>query len=480
MPINTTTKRYHYGTAGFRLPASQMQPVAQGMAHVLARFANASFPSAVGLLFTASHNPPTDNGVKMIGGNGLMAGEEWERVAEEIVNGDVVVSGGDCRGVVLVGRDTRTSGIELVRVLLEGLQQYPNITIIDIGMVTTPQGHFLIHHYNCSREWTLSSGLEEYYKLLTSSLCNITIPSIHVDCANGVGTVALLALKDKYPEIFRNVQLFNYKIGEPAVLNQKCGADHVKSTLSPPSSYQSSMSFGASLDGDADRLIMWYNNGSAFKVLDGDKLSVLFADHFKSNCKLKTAVVQTPYANGASTEYLQNNNIKCVYACTGVKNLHAVAENLIAEGYQAVVYFEGNGHGTVLFGEGVDLQVVQMVNRWCGDGVSDLLLTALILHQTGKTVSEWDGMYEDRPCRLFKVSVRDKQLFKSSQLDERILVEPRGLQSQIDTLLTGTAARAFVRPSGTEDCVRVYVEAECNDTVERLATAIKNLLTAYQ
>lgn len=69
----------------------------------------------------------------------------------------------------------------------------------------------------------------------------------------------------------------------------------------------------ASLDGDADRLIYFYfieSDSNNFRMLDGDKIALLFADHFtnllrKSNLNLKVGMVQTAYANGSSTNYAE-------------------------------------------------------------------------------------------------------------------------------------------------------------------------------
>lgn len=60
---------------------------------------------------------------------------------------------------------------------------------------------------------------------------------------------------------------------------------------------------------------------------------------------IKVGVVQTAYANGSSTAYL-SNELKVPVSCvpTGVKHLHHEAEK-----YDIGVYFEANGHGTVLF-----------------------------------------------------------------------------------------------------------------------------------
>jgi len=60
----------------------------------------------------------------------------------------------------------------------------------------------------------------------------------------------------------------------------------------------------------------------------------------------QVGVVQTAYANGASTRYLVGLGLTVAGTCTGVKHLHAAAE-----AFDVGIYFEANGHGTVLFGE---------------------------------------------------------------------------------------------------------------------------------
>jgi phosphoacetylglucosamine mutase len=56
------------------------------------------------------------------------------------------------------------------------------------------------------------------------------------------------------------------------------------------------------------------------------------------------SVVQTAYANGASSDYLKSMGIPVFITKTGVKYLHQKAAD-----FDVGVYFEANGHGTVLF-----------------------------------------------------------------------------------------------------------------------------------
>ncbi len=60
---------------------------------------------------------------------------------------------------------------------------------------------------------------------------------------------------------------------------------------------------------------------------------------------MQVGIVQTAYANGASTQYIREQlRLETVVTPTGVKHLHAAAEH-----FDIGIYFEANGHGTVLF-----------------------------------------------------------------------------------------------------------------------------------
>ena len=57
--------------------------------------------------------------------------------------------------------------------------------------------------------------------------------------------------------------------------------------------------------------------------------------------------MQTAYANGSSTKFMRETlGMSVLLAKTGVKHLHHLAES-----FDIGIYFEANGHGTVLFKE---------------------------------------------------------------------------------------------------------------------------------
>lgn len=251
----------------------------------------------------------------------------------------------------------------------------------------------------------------------------------------------------------------------------------------------------ASLDGDADRLVYFYfNDANEFRLLDGDRIAVLFAFYLRKLLEdaglkeeLKLGVVQTAYANGASTAFLRSQGISTVFACTGVKNLHHEA----AANYDIGIYFEANGHGTILFnerardaiakapgGKGFKLaQVMRLINQCVGDALSDALLVEAILAEEQLSPAEWEAFYTELPSRQLKVSVPNRSIFKCIEADTK-LIEPPHLQARVDELVSkaGEGARAFIRPSGTEDIVRVYAEAATREACDSLTEAVAALL----
>jgi len=257
----------------------------------------------------------------------------------------------------------------------------------------------------------------------------------------------------------------------------------------------------ASFDGDADRVVMFFSQPSAFGLLDGDKMACLLAKWIaqmlvKANLTLSLGVVQTAYANGASTIYLKKAlaevggkwEIACV--ATGVKYLHHRALD-----FDVGVYFEANGHGTVLFsdaarsviaktakaekaaggglGPAQKLEAVShLINPAIGDALSDVLAVVTVMAVEGTSIADMNGMYADLPSRMTKVLVKDRTLVKTTA-DETQVTQPSSLQPLITDLVSKVEiGRSFVRPSGTEDCVRVYAEGATQALADELADVV--------
>jgi phosphoacetylglucosamine mutase len=89
--------------------------------------------------------------------------------------------------------------------------------------------------------------------------------------------------------------------------------------------------------------------------------------------------------------------------------------------------------------------LTELINQTVGDALSDMLLAEVILAHRQWTPQEWDQAYSDLPNRLVKVVVVDRTIFKTTNA-EQTLVEPHGLQQEIDTIVNKYSnGRSFVR-----------------------------------
>nr|CAD7442892.1 unnamed protein product [Timema bartmani] len=157
------------------------------------------------------------------------------------------------------------------------------------------------------------------------------------------------------------------------------------------------------------------------------------------------------------------NHKKVPVACvpTGVKHLHHKALE-----FDIGVYFEANGHGTVIFSQTTSsliktavadtslsseqqsavtrlADLIDVINETVGDALSDMLLVEV-----------------------------DRRAIETTDA-ERKCDKPSGLQDAIDSLVARFKnGRAFVRPSGTEDIVRVYAEADTQANTDLLAALV--------
>ena len=63
--------------------------------------------------------------------------------------------------------------------------------------------------------------------------------------------------------------------------------------------------------------------------------------------------------------------------------------------------------------------------------------------------------------------------------DETILIQPEGLQAEIEvTCSKFIPSRAFARPSGTEDVVRIYAEGSTQEKADELAQEIFDIISS--
>lgn len=535
-------------------------------------------PQAVGVMVTASHNAVADNGLKMVDPSGGMLAASWELLAATLANASIAdvgselaavagegASGDDaCAGaVVIVGRDTRPSSPALADLVAAGVASVGG-SVLDGGVVSTPQLHYLVGASNATardceslRLGGLRPDVDGYFaRLATSYKTCLAAAAVDtaaaaeqqgttvIDAADGVGgPQALRTAADLAGALSWEVR----NTGSSTLLNDGCGAEFVQKGRTPPRGVDPAVDILpgvrlCSLDGDADRVVFHAfvpaeegGEVARWELVDGDKLAALLAVTVGSLLKraggetaaLSMGVVQTAYANGAATRWVTGRGLEVACAKTGVKFVHHAAE-----AYDVGVYFEANGHGTVVFspaallaidqvadaavaeepelvsgagaggraaaaaaalaaggdaGVAVEAAVAAMtpgaaavalqaltvlINQFVGDAVADALACEAALRIGGASFGRWIAMYSDLPSRQAKVCVADR-LALTTVPDESRLVEPKALQAAIDEAVAAVdCGRAFVRPSGTEDVVRVYAEAATVAAADELAAVV--------
>ncbi|KAL3894847.1 MAG: hypothetical protein SGARI_007626 [Bacillariaceae sp.] len=171
-----------------------------------------------------------------------------------------------------------------------------------------------------------------------------------------------------------------------------------------------------------------------------------------------------------------------IIAKTGVKHVHHAA----VENFDIGIYFEANGHGTVVFSKKYEefalqqqnendnpffVKLHQLINPAVGDAICDMLLVDYLLQAAlgGWSLQQWNELYTDLPSRMLKVKVADRSIIKCNDNETKCLA-PSEVQPKLEeAMVKFEQGRTFIRPSGTEDVVRVYAEASTRADADGLA-----------
>lgn len=210
---------------------------------------------------------------------------------------------------------------------------------------------------------------------------------------------------------------------------------------------------GLAFDGDADRVLACDENGAP---TDGDRLIALSAIHLQQLGTLKNdVVVTTVMANLGFTRALQERGIEVIQTPVGDKY---VAEAMEERG--AALGGEQSGH--IIFSE----------FALTGDGILAGLQVASAMKASGAPLSRLADVFERVPQVLINVPVSKREALDSS---EDLWREVAAAEKEL-----GDDGRVLLRPSGTEQLVRVMVEAVdpsvAESTAEHLAERVKEAL----
>jgi phosphoglucosamine mutase len=224
----------------------------------------------LGLMVTASHNPHTDNGVKIFQGNGAKL-----TVAQQ-----------------------------------ENVQESFNRS-----MAQTPTASAL-----CGRETVLQNSAQPYIDSLVQHFSKLLAKytgKIVVDCANG-------ATSQLAPIVIQRLGLTATMIHhqpDGRNINQQCGSTDLASLVSAVHTHQADI--GVAFDGDGDRLLIVDGRG---QVIDGDDMLYAMVRYHQSINDAVPGVVGTLMSNEGLVQALATLSVEFCRAPVGDR--HVVAQLL--------------------------------------------------------------------------------------------------------------------------------------------------------
>jgi len=289
-------------------------------------------------------------------------------------------------------------------------------------------------------------GAARYREHLLSSLpTQLEGLTLVVDCANG-------AASSHAARVYSDSGATVHMIGDAPDglnINDGCGSTE----LGPLQ--QAVLDLGADLgiahDGDADRCLAVDAEG---QIVDGDAILAICAIGLHESGRLaQDTVVATVMSNLGFLKAMAAAGI--TVHTTAVGDRH-VLDALRTEGLS----LGGEQSGHVIFSE----------YATTGDGMLTGLMLASRMAATGQSVAELASVVTRLPQVLLNVAVMDRSAVAESA---DVMDAVRVAQDEL-----GDSGRVLLRPSGTEQLVRVMVEAPTQDQADAVAQRIAAVVAA--
>ena len=215
----------------------------------------------------------------------------------------------------------------------------------------------------------------------------------------------------------------------------------------------SEFDLGIAHDGDADRAIFVDNAGN---FISGDKSLALVTKYILSN---KSGIIVTPISTSSIIEEIvYQYNGKIVYTKVGAP---IVARTMIKNG----ALFGGEENGGLIFPE----------HQYCRDGAMAIVKILEIMADSGKSIQK---LIEELPKYYqAKDSIRATKTEKESLLNKlRDIVKDKKIDTLDGLKVYEKEGWVLVRPSGTEDIIRIYSDAKSEENAINLKNKYKKLL----
>ncbi|MCR6514733.1 MAG: phosphoglucosamine mutase [Clostridium sp.] len=301
---------------------------------------------------------------------------------------------------------------------------------------------------NLGRNRVEISALDDYIEFAKKTI-NGKLEGLKValDCANGA---AYKAAVKAFRELGAEVYVINDN-PDGTNINEKCGSTHPEELMDYV--VKKGCDMGFAFDGDADRCLAVDEKGN---LINGDFILTLCAKYLKDKGELKDdTLVVTVMSNLGLDIACKNLGIKTLKTKVGDRY---VLEEMVKNEY--VLGGEQSGH------------IIFLNNNTTGDGLVTALNVAAVCKESKKTLGELASVMKELPQVLVNATVPNEM--KNIYLtDEEIKAEIERMEKLMDG-----KGRVLIRPSGTEPLVRVMLEGEDQEEIDRLAHNLADMILA--
>lgn len=311
--------------------------------------------------------------------------------------------------------------------LIDNSEQIKNASFEKIGKVYS--GNELTQKY-----------IQHIKQSISGDLSNIKIA---LDCANGATTGVA-------PFIFGDLEADIETIGcQPNGTNINDNVGSTKINTISEFVKENNVDVGFAFDGDGDRVLAVDAKGN---IVDGDKIMFILAKHLKEQGELKdNMVVSTVMSNIGFYKAVEENGLQSVKTAVGDRY---VVEEMRKNDYS--LGGEQSGH------------IVLMNYATTGDGILTAVKLADIIKTSGKSLEELASEVNIYPQKLVNIKVVDK---KTAMEDSEILAECEKVEKELEG-----NGRILLRASGTENLIRVMVEASSDELTDKYCEQVARIV----
>lgn len=400
---------------------------------------------------------------------------------------------------VIIGRDTRESGVWLEQALIQGIKESQG-EAFSAGIIPTSAISFLTKKYSFSAGIVISAshnpyqdngikifssqGIkisdvwedkleraiqterqnvrkekiemipsssfgEEYIDFLKSLFSHVSLKrkiKLALDCANGASCFFA-------PKVFKDLGFDVITLGDfpdGKNINVQCGSLYPQNLAKKV--VENKADLGIAYDGDADRAIWIDEKGM---ILNGDHTLFALSQFMKEKGRLKSDfIVATTMSNIGLERALERFKLKLYRTKVGDKY---VLEQMMKLG--ANLGGEQSGH------------TIFLDDCPTGDGILTSIKMLEVLVSRNTSLSELVKDFEEFPQILLNVRVSRKE-------DFNLFPEIKNAMDEIKKELADSG-RLNLRYSGTEPVARIMIEGQDRDQIENQAQKMANIIERY-